>query len=219
VVIVAIAIVASFLLKTFLVRSFYIPSASMENTLIGEPGHQDRILVDELVPHLTPLHRGDVIVFTDPGGWLDTPAAPPAGPVAAVTDQLLSLVGLSVQDANDHLIKRVIALPGDHVTCCNALGQMSVNGTPLNEPYVHLPAGTHEVSRDPFDQTVPAGDLWVMGDNRWNSKDSRYNPQGPTHGFVPINDVVGRAFLISWPINRWNTLPNYPDTFQAVPNQ
>ncbi|WP_297344816.1 signal peptidase I [Amnibacterium sp.] len=212
VVIVVVAVVASFLIKTFLVRSFYIPSESMENTLQVN----DRILVDELVPGVIPLQRGDVVVFKDPGGWLETAVAPPQGPIAAAADQLLSLVGLSAQDANDHLIKRVIGLPGDHVTCCNALGQMSVNGTPLDEPYVLHQPGTTAASGTPFDVVVPSDDLWVMGDNRYNSKDSRYNTDQRDHGFVPIKDVVGRAFVISWPLGRWSVLSNYPDTFAGV---
>jgi signal peptidase I len=212
VVIVVVAVVASFLIKTFLVRSFYIPSESMENTLLVN----DRILVDELVPGVIPLQRGDVVVFKDPGGWLESTVPPPQGPVATAADQLLSLVGLSARDANDHLIKRLIGLPGDHVTCCNALGQMSVNGTPLDEPYVLKQPGTSAVSGTPFDVTVPPNELWVMGDNRYNSKDSRYNTDQRDHGFVPIKDVVGRAFVISWPIGRWSVLSNYPDTFAGV---
>ena len=130
---------------------------------------------------------------------------------------MLSLVGLSGQDSNNHLVKRVIGLPGDHVTCCNALGQMSINGVPLEEPYARVPAGRTDVSRDPFTTTVPAGGVWVMGDNRYNSSDSRFHTDTPTHGAVPLNDIVGRAFVISWPIPRWTWLSNYPNTFTAIP--
>ena len=192
----------------------------MENTLQGEPGHHDRILVDELVPKAIPLQRGDVIVFTDPGNWLAGEQAivtPPTSPVGAATEWVLSLVGLSGQDADDHLVKRVIGLPGDRVTCCNALGQMSVNGVPLDEPYVRIPAGLTDVSRDPFTATVPAGGVWVMGDNRYDSSDSRFHTGTPTHGAVPVTDIVGRAFVISWPANRWTWLSNYPETFAAIP--
>jgi signal peptidase I len=213
VVIVAIAIVASFLIKTFLVRSFFIPSASMENTL----QIHDRILVNELVPGLVPLQRGDVVVFKDPGGWLE-PSEPVAqAPVVAAAEWALSLVGLSTADSNDHLIKRVIGLPGDHITCCNALGQMSVNGTPLDEPYILRPEGTTDASAIPVDVTVPKDSLWVMGDNRYNSKDSRYNRGTPTKGFVPIKDVVGRAFVVSWPVAHWQYLTDHPETFGGVP--
>jgi signal peptidase I len=207
------AILISFLIKTFLIRSFYIPSPSMEDTL----DVNDRIIVNELQPKMFPLQRGDVVVFQDPGGWL--PPSPPAdtNPVAGFFDWLLSIVGLTAPDSNDHLIKRVIGLPGDHVTCCNAFGQMSVNGVPLDEPYVKLPTGITAVSKDPFDVVVPKNSLWVMGDNRYDSADSRYNRDKPGNGFVPMDDVVGRAVLITWPIDRWTTLSDYPLTFADVP--
>ena len=165
------AIVISFLIKTFLIRSFYIPSESMEMTLVKN----DRIIVNELVPDLTPIERGDVVVFKDPGGWLDPISQPEQNPVVGFFDWLLSFVGLTAPDSNDHLIKRVIGLPGDTVACCNEFGQMTVNGVPLEEPYVKLPPNTSAVSRDDFEYTVPENSLWVMGDNRYNSKDSRYN--------------------------------------------
>lgn len=213
-VIVLVAVLASFLIKTFLVRSFYIPSASMENTLLVN----DRVLVNELVPHLIPLHRGDVIVFKDPGGWLDNPPAVPLTPLGSVGDWVLSFVGLSTRDQDDHLIKRVIGLPGDHIECCNALGQMSVNGTPLDEqPYVRLPPGTTAVSDVAIHETVPKNRLWVMGDNRYQSSDSRAHVNGPSLGFVPIENVVGRAFIVSWPVGRWGVLSAQPDTFGGVP--
>jgi signal peptidase I len=202
------AILISFLIKTFLIRSFYIPSPSMVHTLEVN----DRIIVNELQPGAFPLQRGDVVVFKDPGGWL-----PPSTPDTNPIDTVLSIVGLTAPDSNDHLIKRVIGLPGDHVTCCNSFGQMSVNGTPLNEPYVNLPTGITAVSRDPFDVTVPTGHLWVMGDNRYDSEDSRYHQNDPTRGFVPMDDVVGRAILITWPIDRWTWLDDYPLTFADVP--
>ena len=213
VVIVVVAVLASFLIKTFLVRSFFIPSESMQNTLQVH----DRILVNELVPGLIPLQRGDVVVFKDPGGWLRQDfVAPPTNAVQAAGEWVLSIFGLSTQDANDHLVKRVIGLPGDHVTCCDALGQMSVNGVPLPEPYVVKLSGSNRVSEQDFDVSVPAGKLWVMGDNRYNSEDSRYHPDAPGRGFVPTSDVVGRAFVISWPISHWTWLSNYPDTFGGV---
>lgn len=214
VVIVVVAILASFLIKTFLIRSFFIPSESMQDTLqVG-----DRILVNELVPAVIPLQRGDVVVFTDPGGWLrgDQSVAAPSNPVAAAGDWVLSLVGLSSQDANNHLVKRVIGLPGDHVVCCNAIGQMTVNGTPLVEPYAVLQPGSSAVSGVSFDTVVPAGTLWVMGDNRYNSDDSRFQTATASKGYVPISDVVGRAFVISWPVSHWSWLSDYPSTFGGV---
>jgi len=208
------AIVISFLIKTFLIRSFYIPSQSMEDTL-----HiNDRIIVNELVPNLMPIERGDIVVFRDPGGWLAPVPEVEQNPVVSAVDWLLSIIGLTAPDSNDHLIKRVIGLPGDVVACCNEFGQMTVNGVPLDEVglYVILPDGVTKVSRDDFEVTVPEGALWVMGDNRYNSADSRYNQDGPTDGFVPFDHVVGRAILISWPIDRWTWLDNYPIVFSGV---
>jgi len=207
------AVVISFLIKTFLIRSFYIPSESMEATLIKN----DRIIVNELVPDVIPIERGDVVVFKDPGGWLaGQPTPPQPNPVIGFFDWLLSIVGLTAPDSNDHLIKRVIGLPGDEVACCNEFGQMTVNGVPLEEPYVQLPSGSSAVSRDDFTVTVPDDSLWVMGDNRYNSQDSRYNRDKPGEGFVPYENVVGRAILISWPIDRWTWLDNYEFVFNGV---
>jgi signal peptidase I len=207
-----VAVLVSFLIKTFLVRSFYIPSSSMESTL----QINDRIIVNELEPNLMPISHGDVLVFTDPGGWLQPSALSKQNPIAAGIDWALSIVGLSAPDSDDHLIKRVIGLPGDHVTCCNALGQLSVNGVPLREPYINLPAGQVNAASVSFDVTVPKGDLWMMGDNRWDSQDSSRNQNLPGRGFVPVSDVVGRAVLISWPVNRWTYLDNYADVFRGV---
>jgi len=207
------AIVISFLIKTFLIRSFYIPSESMEDTLVKN----DRIIVNELVPDLVGLERGDVVVFKDPGGWLDNnPPAPDPGPIAGFFDWILSFVGLTAPDSNDHLIKRVIGLPGDEVACCNEFGQMTVNGVPLEETYVKLPDNITDVSAETFDITVPADHIWVMGDNRYNSRDSRFHQEDPGGGSVPISNVVGRAILITWPISRWTWLDNYSFVFNGV---
>jgi signal peptidase I len=208
------ALLVSFLIKTFLIRSFYIPSGSMENTL----QINDRIIVNLLSPGVVPLKNGDVIVFKDPGGWLDntpTPAATSGLPSAI--NNALAFIGLTAPDSNDHLVKRVIGLPGDHVTCCNALGQVSVNGVPLKEPYVKLPAGTTKAEPFDFDVTVPKGHVWVLGDNRYDSEDSAWHHKNtPGNEFVPIDDVVGRAFVISWPVSHWGSLSNYPLTFSGV---
>lgn len=206
------AVVISWLIKTFLIRSFYIPSQSMEPTL-----HiNDRIIVNQLVPDLTPLEHGDVVVFKDPGGWLPPEPEVEQNPVVSAIDWVLSIVGLTAPDSNDHLIKRVIGLPGDTVVCCNEFGQMAVNGVPLDEPYLQLPEGVTKVSSDDFEVTVPEDSIWVMGDNRYNSQDSRYHRDLPGNGFVPFDDIVGRAILISWPIDRWTWLDNYPLVFSGV---
>ena len=206
------AIVISVGIKAFLIRSFYIPSGSMENTLQID----DRIIVNELVPKLVPIEHGDVVVFQDPGGWLHNPPPVSQNGLASAVDWVLSVVGLSAPDSNDHLIKRVIGLPGDTVACCNTFGQMTVNGIPLAETYLKLPADVTRVSGTDFSVTVPAGRLWVMGDNRYDSADSRFNTNTPSKGFVPESDVVGRAFVVSWPASRWNWLDNYPKIFSGV---
>ena len=176
VVIVLVALLVSWGVRTFLVRSFSIPSASMEQTLlIG-----DRILVNELVPGVMDLHRGDVVVFEDPGGWL-------------------------AAGEGDDLVKRVIGLPGDTVSCCDSEGRLRVNGEPLDEPYLDVPEGD-PASLTPFEVTVPDGALWVMGDNRERSADSRSHVTGPYEGFVPLDHVVGRATVVFWPLGRWAVL-------------
>lgn len=206
------AIIISVGIKTFLIRSFYIPSGSMMNTLQVN----DRIIVNQLVPDVVALGRGDVVVFRDPGGWLNTQEPPAVNPVLGAVDWVLTAIGLSASDSNDHLIKRVIGLPGDEVTCCNEVGQMEVNGVPLDEPYLKLPDGVTKVSATDFAVTVPKDSLWVMGDNRYSSADSRYNVDTPSNGFVPIENLVGRAVVITWPSSHWGWLDNYPDTFKGV---
>jgi signal peptidase I len=206
------AVIISVGIKTFLVRSFYIPSSSMENTLQVN----DRIIVNQLVPDVVDVDRGDIVVFQDPGGWLAPTTPAPRAPVVEALDWFLSVVGLSAPDSNDHLIKRVIGLPGDEVACCNSFGQMSVNGAPLDEPYLKLPDRVTKVSKDDFAVTVPDDALWVMGDNRYNSCDSRCNASGPSEGFVPMENVVGRAIMISWPTDRWVWLDNYPTVFAGI---
>lgn len=217
VVIVVIALVVSFLVKTFVVRSFFIPSSSMENTL----QISDHIMVDELTPRFTGYQRGDIVVFSDPGGWLGgVPAAPVAdrGPVLNAVNGVLTAVGLNSADASDHLVKRVIGLPGDTVKCCNALGQIEVNGVPLDESaYLKLSPGATAPHDMPYEVTVPEGSLWVLGDNRDRSQDSRYHQSQPGAGFVPMDKVVGRAFVRTFPLDRFGGLGTLGDTFTGIP--
>ncbi|MDJ0321786.1 signal peptidase I [Pseudarthrobacter sp. PS3-L1] len=208
-VVVIIAIVLSFLIKTFLFRAFYIPSESMVNTLETD----DRIFVNLLVPEPFGLSHGDVVVFRDTKGWL--PAAPDkaaAGPLGAIQEGL-AFVGLLPDTSQQHLVKRVIGLPGDHVQCCSPEGQVMVNGEPLDETYIN-PAEIPQVS--PFDVVVPEGKVWVMGDNRNHSADSRAHLD-TDGGFVDMADIEGRASVIAWPLNRLNILGNYPEVFENVP--
>lgn len=215
-VIVLIAAVVSFVVKTFVVRSFYIPSASMERTLLIK----DRILVDELTPRWTGYERGDVVVFKDPGGWLDpAPQKPAAPPLVQAVDWALNFVGISATDTQDHLVKRVIGLPGDHVVCCNALGQITINGAPIDElSYLNLPEGDTAASNDPFDVVVPEGSVWLLGDNRDRSRDARAHQDLPSGGFVPLDNIVGKAFLATWPLNRMGTIDGHHQTFNGVPD-
>jgi signal peptidase I len=207
--VVIIAVVLSFLIKTFLFRAFYIPSESMESTL----DVNDRIFVNLLVPEPFALERGDVVVFKDTKGWLPPAPQKADGPFTWVEDGL-TFVGLLPDNSEQHLVKRVIGLPGDHVICCDADGKLTVNGAPLDETYVN-PAEVPLVRN--FDVVVPAGEVWVMGDNRNHSADSRAH-MDTNGGFVDESDIEGKAAVIAWPLNRWAALDNYQDVFKNVPS-
>ncbi|MBT2568313.1 signal peptidase I [Arthrobacter sp. ISL-85] len=206
--VVVIAVVLSFLIKTFLFRAFFIPSESMVNTLDVD----DRIFVNLLVPEPFALSRGDVVVFRDTKGWLPPAPAKTQGPFTWVQDGL-TFVGLLPDNSEQHLVKRVIGLPGDHVVCCDAGGKLTINGTAVDEAYIN-PAEVPQVRN--FDVTVPEGKVWVMGDNRNHSADSRAHME-TDGGFVDLKDLEGKAAVIAWPLNRIKTLDNYPDVFKNVP--
>ena len=210
-VILVVAFTVSFLLKTFLVRSFYIPSGSMEHTLEVN----DRILVNQLVPEVVGVERGDVVVFRDPGGWLSLPASA-STPTPSAFEKLLQTLGLAADTSTDYVVKRVIGVGGDRVACCDADGRVTVNGVPLDEPYAVVPEGKNRVSEIDFDVVVPEGSVWVMGDNRYSSMDSRYHQDEPGRGFVSEDEIVGRAFVLNWPFSRFTWLDNYPNTFTGV---
>ncbi len=210
-IVVGTALVLSLLIKTFLAQAFYIPSESMELTLIKD----DRVLVNLLEPGPLELERGDVVVFKDPGGWLDPAVAPQRTPLGQGVVDVLTFVGVLPQDAGEHLIKRVIGMPGDRVVCCDDEGRVTVNGEPLDEAY--LPGGT-DPSTINFDVTVPEGRVWVMGDNRGFSQDSRYHQDLEGGGTVSEDLVVGRAVLLFWPLDRFGSLSNFPAVFSGVPD-
>lgn len=196
---------ALLLVKTFVLRMFFIPSGSMAPTL--EQG--DRVAVDLRVPDASPLERGDVVVFRDTKGWLP-PAAGPGDPLG----EAARFVGLAPEDARSHVAKRVVGLPGDTVAWQPGDEHVSVNGEPVEEPYLAPGVAASEV---PFEVTVPAGQLWVLGDNRQASADSRYHRDGPGGGFVAADDVVGRAVAIVWPLERIGPAGSDPAPFADVP--
>ncbi|WP_255595361.1 signal peptidase I [Cellulomonas sp. C5510] len=202
------AVVLSWVVKTFLVQAFFIPSASMHDTLL----EGDRVLVNKLAPGPFDLHRGDVVVFADPGGWLTEQDVPETN---ALQDVLIA-IGLMPQQSEDHLIKRVIGLPGDRVASAGDGSPVTVNGVPVDESaYLAPGAGPSEIA---FDVTVPEGSLWVMGDNRQHSADSRWHLGDPGGGAVPVSDVVGTAFVTLWPLDRISLLRNPGEVFEAVPD-
>jgi len=205
--VVVIAVVLSFLIKTFLFRAFYIPSESMMNTL----DVNDRIFVNLLVPEPIAMERGDVVVFRDTKGWLAPTAQQPAGAFSGVQDAL-TFVGLLPDNSQQHLVKRVIGLPGDRVICCDGSGRLTVNGTALDETYINNAEVPQVLD---FNVVVPAGKVWVMGDNRNHSADSRAH-MGTDGGFIDMADIEGKAAVIAWPLNRISVLDNYPGVFRGV---
>ncbi len=219
-----IALILAVVIKAFFVQAFYIPSQSMEPGLV----QNDRILVQKVTywgddgPE-----RGDVIVFEDPDNWLS--GADTAGPTSLLS-RALAKVGL--YPTGGHLVKRVIGVAGDTVTCCDSKGRLSVNGYPLDESSYVMQDGTEcaapgsrqgrcELNVGP----IPDGYLLVMGDNRNNSSDSTAhlcaNAEAqqcpPTRGLVPVRLVVGKVFALVWPQKRWDWLTR-PDVFEDIPD-
>jgi signal peptidase I len=204
-VLIVVALVLALLIKSFVIQAFYIPSASMENTLeIG-----DRVLINKIVFHTRPIHRGDIIVFDGTGSWDfdNTPAS--KNIFSKGLDELEGIVGIS-HDSSIY-IKRVIGLPGDHVACPTASGDLYVNGVALSESSYLFPGNTP--CDGTFSVIVPAGRLWVEGDHRAVSYDSRGHTGDPGGGTIPESAVLGRAFVIIWPPSRWNFL-DIPATFE-----
>ena len=201
--VVAVAIIA--LIRTFVIQSFTIPSGSMEDTLT----EGDRVTVTMYDSH--DIERGDVVVFTDPDHWLTTQE--PAGLQGALQDFLVA-IRIFPRDAGHHLIKRVIGMPGDHVVA-DGNGSLSVNGVEIHEDYLKPGRSASDVA---FDITVPEGYVWVMGDNRANSSDSRYHQNDAHHGFVPVGNVVGVAKHVVWPYSHWSGLTDGRQVFSQVPD-
>jgi signal peptidase I len=210
IVIMVIATLLSLVIKTWLVQAFFIPSPSMEHTL--EVG--DRVLVSKLTPGVFDLHRGDVVVFKDPGGWLPPPEPADDSAIGGAIRSALTWIGLLPEDSGEHLIKRVIGLPGDTVTCCDAQHRIQVNGVPIDEPYLF---SGDQPSTSTFTVTVQPGKLWVMGDHRSDSADSREH-RYLDDGQVPITRVVGKAFSVVWPLDRFGGVTEPDQVFARVPD-
>jgi signal peptidase I len=191
------AIALSVLVRTFLVQAFYVPSESMMNTLLDN----DRIIVSKLGTKLTGVHRGNVIVFHDPGSWLGDGYS---NPYDTRIGHVLQWVGIVPANSGKDLVKRVIGVGGDTVECCDVNGKIMLNGKPLDEPYIHDNDPTNQVN---FKVLVPEGKLWVMGDNRANSEDSRFHLD-QNNGMVAVTDVVGRVSVRVWPLNRIGGIEN-----------
>ena len=190
-------------IKAWAVEAFRIPSGSMEDTLrVG-----DRVLVNKLVYRVRGIDRGDVIVFSGQGSW-DPPPAAPSGPVPTAVHAVLRLTGM-MSSGTDY-VKRVIGLPGDRVSCCDPQGRITVNGVPLDEGSYLYPGNRPSAQR--FSVRVPSGRLWVMGDHRLNSSDSRYHGGDPGDGTIPESAVIGRVFLVVWPPAQFRDIP-IPATF------
>ncbi|WP_313814041.1 signal peptidase I [Glutamicibacter sp.] len=206
VIIVAIALVLSFVIKTFFFRAYYIPSGSMEQTL----QINDRIFANIMVPGPFDLERGDVVVFRDDLNWL-----PPLQDEPSPLESTLSFVGILPAAGEQYLVKRIIGMPGDTVECCTADGRLTVNNEPITEPYIYPGNNPSDME---FKVTVPEGKIWVMGDHRAESADSRFHTdvQG---GFVDIDSVQGKASIISWPASRWGVIDSHPEVFADVPER
>ncbi|GAA0614649.1 signal peptidase I [Kribbella sandramycini] len=196
------ALVITVVLRLFVAEAFYVPSESMYDTLTKD----DRILAEKISYLHRDVTRGDIVVFKDPGNWLNEEIVQP-GPLRRVGE----FVGILPRSGEGHLVKRVIGIEGDKVVCCDRDGRVTVNGISLDEREYLLPDA--HPSDVPFNVVVPPGHLWVMGDNRAESADSRAHMGGPGGGMVPVENVVGRACCVIWPSDRM-TMLRPPETFK-----
>ncbi len=204
-IVIALSLLIATLVRMFLVQAFLIPSSSMQNTLqVG-----DRVLVSKLTTRFGDIERGDIVVFSDPNGWLARPPEESSGPGTWLRNAL-QFVGVLPEDSEGHLIKRVIGISGDTVACCDDEGRITVNGVAVDESVYLMPGD--DPSATEFEEVVGEGELFVMGDHRSNSGDSR------VHGTVPEDRVVGEAFVVAWPVSRWAGLSDH-GAFDQIPDE
>lgn len=191
------ALVLSILVRTFLIQAFYVPSASMEDTL----QENDRIIVSKISTRFTGIDRSNVIVFHDPGGWLGegfpNPYDTPVG-------RVLQAVGIVPSNSGNDLVKRVIGVANDQVECCDASGRVTVNGVAIADSYMKEGITSDQVT---FSVLVPEGNVFVMGDNRGNSEDSRFHLD-KNNGMVPVEEIIGRVAMRIWPVSRIGGIEN-----------
>ena len=199
-VLVVVALVVSLLIKTFVVQFFYIPSGSMENTL----QIKDRVAVNKVPFISNSISRGDVVVFRDPDNWLPEIIDYGTNEYVAKAKGALVAVGVLPNPAKQYLVKRVVGVAGDHIVCCTKSGKLTINDVEVTEPYIF--AG-NKPSEMKFDVTVPEGKLWVMGDHRGASADSRYHQDDINKGFVPLSRVTGRVVAVIWPFKNITYVP------------
>jgi signal peptidase I len=200
-VLVVVALLVSLFIKTFVVQFFFIPSGSMENTLQID----DRVAVNRIPFISNNIKRGDVVVFRDPDNWLPAADVNDSPFVIAKVKAALVAVGVLPNPAKQYLVKRVVGVAGDHVICCTTTGKITVNGQEMVEPYIFAGNVPSDMN---FDVTVPKGKLWVMGDHRGASADSRFHQDDINKGFVPLNRITGRVLAVIWPIKNISLVPN-----------
>ena len=199
-ILVVVALVVSLFIKTFAVQFFYIPSGSMENTL----QIKDRVAVNK-VPFISKnISRGDVVVFRDPDNWLPEIVDYDTNKYVAKAKSALVAAGVLPNPTKQYLVKRVVGVAGDHIVCCTKGGNLTINDVEVTEPYNF--AG-NKPSEMKFDVTVPEGKIWVMGDHRGASADSRYHQEDINKGFVPLSRVTGRVVAVIWPFKNITYVP------------
>lgn len=209
-ILIVVALVLTILIQQFLAKVYMIPSGSMETTLHGCTGCTgDRILVDRITYDFSDPGPGDVVVFKGPPSWAGEIDTPESSNIFVTGFRALgSLIGFAPPDERD-FVKRIIATGGQTVQCCDAQNRVIVDGKALDEPYIHWEEGTEATQKSFEPVKVPAGYVWVMGDNRNNSSDSRFQGGGGVNGAVPVDNIIGKARVIVLPPGRWGGVSDH----------